>query len=307
MSAIEILKNLFFIERGYLNANHFVYRSDEPILIDTAYVSDFKETERLITGLGTDLSTVRLIINTHCHCDHIGGNKIIQERSGCDVWLHKIGKHFIDTRDNWATWWKYYDQEADFFTCSKALEDGDTIPVGLHEFRVIHTPGHAADAIALYSRKEKILISSDTLWENDLPVMTMRVEGSRALFSMYDSLERLESLDVRVVFPGHGKPFTRVNEAILTAKGKIKKYMNNKEALGMDLLKKIIVYTVLMHKAVDENDFFRQLMKTYWFKETVDLYFNGEYKAKYHETINGFLQRNILSRSQGKLTTNVKA
>ncbi len=91
MSAVEILKDLFFIERGYLNGNHFVYRSEEPILIDTAYASGFSQTEKLIRGLGVDLSKVKLIVNTHCHCDHVGGNKIIQDRSGCDVAMHRIG------------------------------------------------------------------------------------------------------------------------------------------------------------------------------------------------------------------------
>ena len=38
---LEILEDLFFIERGYLNANHFVYRGDPPTLIDTGYIADF--------------------------------------------------------------------------------------------------------------------------------------------------------------------------------------------------------------------------------------------------------------------------
>jgi glyoxylase-like metal-dependent hydrolase (beta-lactamase superfamily II) len=96
----EILKDLFFIERGYLNGNHFVYRSKSPILIDTGYVSDFNETERLITKLGVNISDVSLIINTHTHCDHIGCNQIIQQKSGCDIALHKVGRYFIDTQDN---------------------------------------------------------------------------------------------------------------------------------------------------------------------------------------------------------------
>ena len=41
MSALEITDDLFFIERGYLNGNHFVFRSKDPILIDTGYISDF--------------------------------------------------------------------------------------------------------------------------------------------------------------------------------------------------------------------------------------------------------------------------
>ena len=110
MKPIEILEDLFFIERGYLNANHFVYRSKNPVLIDTAYITDFDETCRRINDLDIKMTDISLIISTHSHCDHIGGNKYIQDGSGCDIAIHKIGKHFIDTRDDWATWWKYYDQ-----------------------------------------------------------------------------------------------------------------------------------------------------------------------------------------------------
>jgi len=114
MPPVEIIKDLFFIERGFLNGNHFVYRSENPILIDTAYVADSKETAALIAQLGVNLPDVQLIISNHCHCDHIGGNKQIQDQSGCDIALHRIGKHFIDTHNGWATWWDYYNQEADF-------------------------------------------------------------------------------------------------------------------------------------------------------------------------------------------------
>ena len=124
MSVDEILENFFFVERGYLNGNHFVYRSPSPVLIDTGYIADLADTEKAITGLGVRLSDVSLIINTHTHCDHIGGNAAIQEQSGCEIALHRIGKHFIDTRDDWSTWWRYYNQEARFFQCTQSLETG---------------------------------------------------------------------------------------------------------------------------------------------------------------------------------------
>ena len=111
MSVQEILKDLFFIERGYLNANHFVYRAENPVLIDTGYITDFNVTERFIESLEVNIEDVRQIISTHCHCDHIGGNRMIQDRSGCDIAMHRIGKHFIDTRDDWSTWWTYYQSE----------------------------------------------------------------------------------------------------------------------------------------------------------------------------------------------------
>jgi len=306
MAENEIIKDLFFIERGFLNANHFVYRSDAPVLIDTGYISGFDETEKLIAQLGVKLSDISLIISTHTHCDHIGGNHRIQQKSGCDIALHKVGKYFIDSRDDWSTWWRYYNQEAQFFNCTRSLEDGEVIALGSHEFQVIHTPGHASDGIVLYNRREKILISSDTLWQTDMAVMTLRVEGSRALFDMQASLEKIAGLDVQMVYPGHGQPFQDMKKAIFKSRKKIEHFLQNPDAIGDDLLKKIIVYTLLMKKVTKASTLFAYLMDTYWFKETIELYFNGEYEAKYDEIINSFLKRGILKRENGDLFTTVK-
>ena len=306
MSAVEIMKDLFFIERGYLNSNHFVYRSEQPVLIDTGYVADFAITERLIGDIGVNLAQTRLIISTHTHCDHIGGNRIIQDRSGCDIALHNIGKYFMDTRDDWATWWRYFSQEADFFTCTKALDDEDVISIGPHEFQVLHTPGHASDGIVLYNKKEKVLISGDALWEDDIPAITMRVEGSTCLFNLLDSLEKLESLDVEIVYPGHGIPFTDFKEAISRGKTRARDFLNHKEKTGDSLLKKITIYTLLMHRQVDEEVLFDHLMGTHWFKETIDLFFNSEYQQKYEEVMSDFLSRDIVRRKDGTLFTTVK-
>jgi hydroxyacylglutathione hydrolase len=306
MAPVEIMENLFFMQRGYLNGNHFAYRSKDPVLIDTGYVSDFETTSALIESLGIDLSCIRLIVSTHCHCDHIGGNKIIQERSSCDIAMHKIGKHFVDSRDDWSTWWKYYQQDADFFDCTIALVEGDMLSVGPHEFEVIYTPGHSADGMVLYNSKEKVLISSDTLWENDLAVITIRVEGSSACFSLLESLERLEKLDVKTAYPGHGAPFSNMQEAISSAKRKLNGFLANPTRIGSDLIKKIIIYTLMMRRQADEASFFEDLMQTHWFKETVELYFHGAYRKKYDDTMKGFFQRGIVKNQGGKLYTTVK-
>ncbi len=50
----EILPELFFIQRGYLNANHFVYRGEKPVLIDTGYLGDWSFTESLLSKLGDE-------------------------------------------------------------------------------------------------------------------------------------------------------------------------------------------------------------------------------------------------------------
>ena len=306
MKPVEILKDLFFIKRGFLNGNHFAYRSEKPVLIDTAYIADFDQTAKLIKQLGIKLADVQLIISTHCHCDHIGGNRHIQDQSGCDIALHKVGKYFIDTRNDRATWWGYFDQEADFFDCTIELNDGDVLQVGPHEFTVMHTPGHAAEGIVLYNRREKLLISSDTLWKKDMAVMTLQIEGSAAPFHMLESLEKLAALDVQIVYPGHGPAFKDMHKALMRTCKRLNHFLNHRDQMGLDLLKKISIYTLMMRKTVDENSFYDDLMKTHWYKETVDLYFNAEYRPIYDAIMKDFLKRGIVTMQNGYMQTTIK-
>lgn len=305
MTGIEILEDLFFIQRGYLNANHFVSRSPRPVLIDTGYKGDLEETSQSIEALGVDLADISLIINTHTHCDHIGGNLAVQKRSGCEVALHPIGRHFIDTRDDWSTWWRYFGQDADFFDCTRSLADGEVIRIGRHRFTVIYTPGHAADGIVLYHERERLLFSSDTLWENDLAVMTERVEGSAAVFRMLASLDRIAALDVRRVYPGHGPPFDDFSGAIHRARRRLNGYLQDRRRIGQDLLKKIIVYTLLMRKSVAVDRFYPLLMQTHWYPETIDRYFQGACQAKYDEIIDAFVRRDVIRCRQNRYLTTV--
>lgn len=304
--ATEILDKLFFVERGYLNGNHFVLASDAPVLVDTGYVDGFGETERILAELGVPLSGVKLIVNTHSHCDHVGGNRTIQDLSGCAVAMHRVGKRYIDGRDDRATWWRYYAQRAEFFDCTQALEDGDIVAVGPHEFRVVHAPGHSADGIVLYHPREKLLLSSDTLWENDVATMTLAIEGDGALFSMLGSLEKIASLDVRAAYPGHGKPFADVRGAIERSRKKVDGYIERREKAGDDLLKKLIVYTLLMERSVPADAFQEKLLRTAWFPETVDRYFGGAYEEKYREILESFEKRGIVVRRCGHLSTTVR-
>jgi glyoxylase-like metal-dependent hydrolase (beta-lactamase superfamily II) len=304
--AEEILKNFFFIDRGYLNGNHFLLRGKRPVLVDTGYIGDFARTQELLEGLGADLSNVRLIVNTHTHCDHIGGNAIIQEMSGCEVALHPVGRHFIESGDDWSPWWRYYAQEARFFKSTHSIRDGDTVPIGPHEFRAVHTPGHAADGIVLYHPPSGILLSSDTLWENDMAVMTLRVEGSTALFAHEESLEKISGLDVKRVFPGHGSPFTDFGAALTKARKRLKVYFRERERIGEDLLKRIIIYTLLMRRGADEELFYDSLMATHWFKETVDFYFNSEYEFKYRAIMDYLTRKRLIVRKGRTLYSTVK-
>jgi hypothetical protein len=61
-----------------------------------------------------------------------------------------------------------------------------------------------------------------------------------------------------------------------------------------------------MRKIVVREEFFDQLMKTHWFKETIELYFSEEYKVEYNEIMQDFIKREIVKQKDGKLFTTVK-
>ena len=97
-----------------------------------------------------------------------------------------------------------------------------------------------------------------------------------------------------------------MKKAIWKSKEKLERYLRDRDIIGNDLIKKIIIYTLLMKKTVKESDFFPYLMNTYWFKETVDFYFNNEYEMKYNEIMNVFFGRRVINRENGNLFTTIK-
>lgn len=268
MAAVEVLSGLYFIQRGYLNGNHFAWNGPDPVLIDTAYAGGWPRTRAELAALGVEPKRVGLIISTHTHCDHIGANRRIQDASGCRVALHPAGARFMRMGDACSPWWSYYAQEAEFFQPTDELDDGQTINVGPHEFRVLHTPGHAADGLALYHAREKLLISSDTLWEKDLAVMTLGVEGPDAVEKALASLERLAGLEVRLAFPGHGPAFSGFAEALRLSRRRYLAYLKDPERLWRDQLKRIFIYTLLMHGPVGEKELLAKLLAAPWYPET---------------------------------------
>ena len=290
----EIAENFFFVERGWLNANHFVFNGREKVLIDTGYISDFEDTKKFIRDLGVDLREVNLIVGTHSHCDHIGGNRKIQDLSECKIAMHKIEKSFMDSGDDWATWWRYYDQEGEFFRVDISLEEGNHIFLDELKLEVIHTPGHGAGMIALYSPEEKFLISSDAVWDGDLGVLTIRVEGSIAPFLALDSLEKLSTLEADRIYPGHGPPIKDPKAAIQRCRKKLEGFLRDPSRIGRDQLRKIFIYTLLMKGGFPVHGFFDYLMKTHWYRETVDLFFGGRYERTFKHTVESLMGKGVI-------------
>src|SRR6202165_4106662 len=170
--------------------------------------------------MGWDLSDLRVIINTHLHIDHAGGNAEMQEASGAGIHIHKADAAFTD-RDKYAE--KYCrdalrlmgedDQipQSEAFQRSllgrewgveRQLEDGDEVDLGGDvRLDVLHTPGHTPGSASFYWESEKLLFSGDAVGGRG-----SRVNGFPLYFAAADyanSLRRLLDLNIATFAQAH--------------------------------------------------------------------------------------------------------
>ena len=172
-------------------------RSREAIAIDTA--------TPCLAWIADELAardwTLRLIVSTHGHWDHIGDNAAVAEHTGAAIAVHPLDRErLIDPQPLWAPF--------DIVPSVPAVElaEGGEIRFGEIRLRVLHTPGHTEGSVCLIAADDGLLYSGDTLFaggwgRTDLP------GGDEA--AMAASIARLSELEDGVqVFPGHGPATT---------------------------------------------------------------------------------------------------
>ena len=202
---------------GPLATNVYVIGDEatrEAIAIDTALPSLAFVTDELAARGWT----LKLIVSTHGHWDHIGDNAAVAEHTGASIAVHPLDRdRLTDPQPMMAPF------RIPPSVPAVDLAEGGVIRFGSIELVVLHTPGHTEGSVCLLDSDSGTLLSGDTLFRGgwgrvDLP-------GGSAE-RMVESLGRLARLEERVrVLPGHGPATTIGRERpwldLVTAEGRL--------------------------------------------------------------------------------------
>ena len=163
------------------------------------------EEQALKNFIESNKLTPIFLLNTHCHLDHIFGNRFVQATWRLELHLHQLEKQVLDYGPTSGQLWQLpfvnYEGPLHF------IDENNTIRIGEDELKILFTPGHSPGHVSFYSEGNKFLVSGDVLFQGsvgrtDLPGGDFEVLEKSILTKLYTLPE-----DV-IVHPGHGDTTT---------------------------------------------------------------------------------------------------
>jgi len=164
-----------------------------------------EERKELLTYIEKGGLKVTRLLNTHCHLDHIFGNRLVAKTYGVGLEMHMLDKIVLDRSPEIG---KMYNVP---FEPSpepvRYLEDGEKIKFGEDELEVLFTPGHSPGSVCFYNVNQQFVIGGDVLFYQSIGRTDLPGGSHQTLINSIR--EKLFVLpDEVTVYPGHGKPTT---------------------------------------------------------------------------------------------------
>ena len=166
------------------------------------------QIEGILEILRQEKLTLKQIVITHAHIDHVGGAMKLKAATGAPILMNQNDYALLKMLDMQAAWVGM--RPPGDVHIDETVSQGRVLKIGDISSNVIHTPGHTEGSICLYFPKEKKLIAGDTLFagsigRTDLPGGSM----DKIMRSLHTQVMALP--DETEVVPGHG-PVTTIGE-----------------------------------------------------------------------------------------------
>lgn len=189
-----------FMENTYVISDE----TKECVIIDPGCSNDRERNELVNEIESFGLKPVRLL-NTHCHIDHVPGNKFVHDRYGLLPEIHELELPLLRAAPEYG---KMFGFQCEASPMPKTfLKEGDKVTFGNHTFLVLFTPGHSPGSISFYEKAEKLLISGDVLFYGSIGRYDLPGADGETLFDTLN--KKIMALPDGVkVYSGHGPETT---------------------------------------------------------------------------------------------------
>lgn len=254
-------------ERGWLSSNNILLEGRTgTALIDSGYGAHAAQTVSLVQASlkGRPLD---LLINTHLHSDHCGGNAALQAAYPALTTLIPPGHAAqVQRWDARALTYESTGQTCAPFQMTAALQPGTEIRLGDALWQIHAAPGHDPHSVVFFEPESRVLVSADALWERGFGVVFPELEGVDAFDEVAATMDLIEALDPLWVIPGHGPVFSEVGAALSNARARLHHFVTQPEKHIQYAVKVLLKFKLLEVQRLEQDALLAWAMATPYFR-----------------------------------------
>lgn len=259
---INLPDGIRMIQRNWLSSNQIVIQDrSSACVIDSGYGSQAQQTLALIKQslAGQQL---QLLLNTHLHSDHCGGNAILQRHYACRTAVPAGYADAVNRWDNALLSFEATGQSCPRFQCDQEIHAGQVLELAGLSWQCLAAPGHDRHALMFFNAQHGLLISGDALWEHGFGVIFPELDGASGFAEQASLLALIAELPVKLVLPGHGAAFSDVADALSRAQSRLRYFMSHPERHVKYAVKALMMFILLEYRRLSQADLLARLQHT---------------------------------------------
>lgn len=256
-----------WVQRPFPDANLLLLSGRHPALIDSGFVGHAPETAAWVRERTTDLE---LVVNTHWHSDHVGGNALLQA-GGAGIAASAADADDLAASDPGCCVAEYLDQPVAPYTVDVSLDDGAVLDLGEAQWQVVATPGHTAGHLALWQPAERLLVVGDALSGYDVGWVNTALDGQAATQAALTSLQRLADLSPRVLLTAHGPLPTDTAATLDKALQRAQRLVDDPDGAVWYGARRVLAFALMIHDGVPTEQVEEYLLARAWLQDAATL------------------------------------
>jgi len=253
--------------RPFPDANLLLLDGRQPALVDSGFVGHAEET---VAWARARTRHVALVVNTHWHSDHVGGNALLQA-AGAGIAASAPDAHALARRDPGCCLAEYLDQPVRPYTVDEPLDDGQVLQLGDADWEVVRTPGHTPGHLSLWQPEERLLVVGDALSDYDVGWVNLALDGPDAAVAALASLHRLADLAARVLLPAHGPVPADPDAAFAAALRRAQRLVDDPAGAVWYAVRRIFAFALMIRNGIPVREVEPYLHARAWLTDAARL------------------------------------